>query len=579
MKLTEFFQRSELTRTLWSLRREFLVVAALSMMVNLLMLVPSIYMLQVYDRVLTSFSQLTLLAVSLIALFLLAAMALAEWIRSGQLVRAGLRLDAALGTRVFQASFEAHRTQSPLASSRAFGDLLQMRQFLTGAGIFALLDAPWAPIYIAVTFFLHPVLGWVALLFVLVQAALAWFGHRRTIAPAEAATQAGAEANAYLHAKLRNGEVIETLGMVGNLRRRWRGRQAKFLARAGDAHAATNTVGAWSKFARYTQQALSLGAGALLVIHGELSPGAMIAGNLLISRALAPIDQLVGVWRSFAATHVAFLRLEELLAAFPAPATGGAGPEVSGEVALRNVTARAQRREKPILSDVSLALKAGTVLAVLGPSGSGKSTLARVVLGIWPQAEGEVLLDGQPVQGRDRALLGGALGYLPQDIELLDGTLAENISRFGEPDPTRVIEAAKTAGLHETLLRLPKGYDTPIGEAGELLSTGQRQRVALARAVYGQPALVVLDEPDAHLDDAGEKALVLALQQLKAQGRTVILITHRPGLVLLADEILLLQDGQVRAHGPRDAVLAMLLAGARPQPPRPDAAGALPQPA
>jgi len=578
MKLAAFFQRSELTRTLWSLRREFMVVAVLSMIVNLLMLVPSIYMLQVYDRVLTSFSQLTLLAVSLIALFLLGAMALAEWIRSGLLVRAGLRLDAALGTRVFHASFEAQRTQSPLASSRAFGDLLQMRQFLTGAGIFAMLDAPWAPIYIAVTFFLHPVLGWVALALVLVQAGLAWFGHRRTIAPAEAATKAGSEANAYLHTKLRNGEVIETLGMVGNLRQRWRERQARFLARSAESHEVTNTVGAWSKFVRYTQQALSLGAGALLVIQGEMSPGAMIAGNLLISRALAPIDQLVGVWRSFATTHVAFLRLEELLAAFPPAGAEAVSVPVHGELALRAVTARAQRREQPILRDVSLHVPAGTVLAVLGPSGSGKSTLARVVLGIWSDTDGEVLLDGQPVRGRDRAVLGAALGYLPQDIELLDGTLAENIARFGEADPARVIEAARLAGLHETVLRLPKGYDTPIGEAGELLSTGQRQRVALARAVYGQPALLVLDEPDAHLDEAGEKALVQTLQQLKARGRTVILITHRPGLVLQADQILLLQDGQVRSHGPRDAVLAMLRAMPRPQP-RPGAGGALPQPA
>ena len=555
-----FFERSELTRALWVFRREFVVVGVFSMVANVLMLSPTLYMLQVFDRVMSSRSELTLLAMSLITLFLFCVMAFAEWMRSRVLVRAGVQLDGLLGTRVFNASFEANLAPSGVSPARAFGDLIQIRQFLTGNGILAFFDTPWTPVYMAVLFILHPMLGFLALFFAAVQGALAWFGHRSTVAPAEAASKAGSEASAYLQGKLRNAEVLEPMGMVHNLRPHWAQRHAHAQQLQGRAQALTHRITAWSKFIRYAQQSLALGAGALLVIDGQLSPGGMIAANVLMSRALAPIDMLVGAWRGFISARGAFGRLEALLGAHPErdPALSRVAPQ--GALTLRDVVAVAPGRAEPILKGVSVAVSRGTVTVVLGPSGSGKSTLARCMVGIWPGVSGEVLLDGLPIEGWDRNELGPYLGYLPQDIELFEGSIAENIARFGEVSPEKVIAAARSAGLHEMILRFPKGYDTPIGEAGNLLSGGQRQRIGLARAVYGDPVLVVLDEPNANLDDVGEAALVRTVQELKAKGRTVFLITHRPGIVAVADRVLILRNGMVQADGPRDEVLAALRA-------------------
>jgi len=558
MTFSGFFERSELTRALWAFRREFLMVGVFSMVANVLMLSPTLYMLQVFDRVMSSRSELTLLAMSLITLFLFGVMAFAEWMRSRVLVRSGVRLDALLGTRVFNASFDAHLAPSRVSPARSFGDLIQIRQFLTGQGILAFFDTPWTPIYMGVLFILHPMLGFLALFFAAVQGALAWFGHRRTVTPAEDASKASSESAAYLQSKLRNAEVLEPMGMVHNLRPHWARRHAHAQELQGRAQAITHRITAWSKFIRYSQQSLALGAGALLVIDGQLSPGGMIAANVLMSRALAPIDMLVGTWRGFIGARSAFRRLEALLAAHPErdPALSRVAPQ--GALALRDVVAVAPGRAEPILKGVSVAVPQGTVTVVLGPSGSGKSTLARCMLGIWPDVSGEVLIDGLPIAGWDRNELGPYVGYLPQDVELFEGSIAENIARFGEVSPEKVIAAARSAGLHEMILRFPKGYDTPIGEAGHLLSGGQRQRIGLARAMYGDPVLVVLDEPNANLDDVGEAALVRAVQELKVKGCTVFLITHRPGIVAVADRVLVLRNGVVKADGPRDEVLAAL---------------------
>ena len=571
MKPPAFFQRSELTATLWDFRKEFLIVGMLSFTANLLMLAPTIYMLQVFDRVLVSQNELTLIAVSLVALFLFGIMAMAEWLRSRVLVRAGMQFDDRLSTRVFNASFEANLLQksekSGIGPSRSFGDLIQIRQFLTGSGIFAMFDAPWAPIYIAVTFFLHPWLGVLALIFALIQAALAWFGHQRTVEPAEEATLAQGETTTYLHGKLRNAEVLESMGMVGNLQKRWNHKYSAWLDKSSDSQGVTHRVMAWSKFIRYSQQSLSLGAGALLVIDGQLSPGAMIAANVLMGRALAPIDQLVGTWRGYVSSKAAFIRLEKLLTEFPPRDTALSRVPPTGQITLKEVIASASGRTTPILKKISFSIDAGTVVAVLGPSGSGKSTLARVMVGIWPDVAGEVLLDGLPISRWNRAELGPHIGYLPQDIELFEGSIAENIARLGEVDSDLVIEAARCAGMHEMILRFPKGYDTSIGEAGNLLSGGQRQRLGLARAVYGNPTLIVLDEPNANLDDAGEAALMRTVADLKARGKTVFLITHRPGAIAVADRLLILQEGSIFANGPKEAVLAALRAAAPARPP------------
>ncbi len=558
MEKTNFFNRSELMTTLWAFRREFVIVGALSFVTNLLMLAPTIYMLQVFDRVLASQSELTLAAVSLITLILFGVMACSEWLRSRILVVAGMRFDDRLSTRVFNASFDAYLEQSSAAPSRAFGDLIQIRQFLTGNGIFALFDAPWAPIYIVVTFLLHPWLGVLALVFAMIQGALAWFGHRHTVAPSEEAGKVDGEVTSYLQSKLRNAEVLESMGMVGNLLKQWDRRYLSWLGKSSFAQEKTHRVAALSKFIRYSQQSLSLGAGALLVIDGRLSPGAMIAANVLMGRALAPIDQLVSTWRGFVSSRNAFERLEKLLFEFPERDSALSRVAPSGEITLRGVFASAAGRTAPILKNISFSVPAGTVTAVIGPSGSGKSTLARVMVGIWPDVSGDVLLDGLPIQGWNRVELGAHIGYLPQDVELFDGTIAENIARMGEPDPEKIVEAARCAGLHEMILRLPKGYDSSIGEAGSMLSGGQRQRIGLARAIHGLPALIVLDEPNANLDDAGEAALLRTVRELKARGKTIFLITHRPGAVAAADRLMILRDGEIVAHGPRDAVLAAL---------------------
>ncbi|MEJ1168946.1 type I secretion system permease/ATPase [Variovorax sp. CCNWLW235] len=563
MKKSSFFERSELAHALWGLRREFLWVGSLSFLANLLMLAPTLYMLQIFDRVLASQSELTLLAVSLVTLLLFVALALSEWLRSRLLVRASLRFDRQLSTRVFHGSFRACLGQSGALRFRPFADLNHIRQFFTGPGVFALFDAPWTPIYIAVIFFLHPWLGALALAFALVQAALAWFGQRRTAAPSEEVLKAAGETMSDVQGKLRNVEVLESMGMVANLQERWNRQQAACMHKGALAQGAISRIAAWSKFMRYSQQSLALGAGALLVIEGQLSPGAMVAASVLMSRALVPIDQLVGAWRGFATSRNAFRRLEKLLADFPGQAHVPSRAAPTGAISLQGVSAGASGREALILKNISFAVPAGTVVAVLGPSGSGKSTLAKLMVGIWSASAGAVLLDGAPIRSWNRLELGPHLGYLPQDVELFGGSIAENIARLGEVDSRKVIEAASSAGMHETILRFPKGYDTLIGDAGHLLSGGLRQRIGLARAIYGNPSLIVLDEPNANLDDAGEAALLCAIRQLKARGKTVFLITHRQGAVAVADRLMVLANGELTADGPREAVLASFR---RPQP-------------
>ena len=558
MKTPTLFNRYELTQILWDFRKEFLVAGVFSMVANLLMLTPTFYMLQVYDRVMLSQSMGTLTAVSLITLFFFGVLTFAEWSRSKLLVSAGVRLDGMLSKRLFHASYDAYLNPEISNPSRSFNDLTELRQFLTGNGILAFFDAPWAPIYIAVLFMLHPWLGFMAIGFGAVQAVLAWWGSKATKPAQAAASKSQLEVSGYLQSKFRNAEVIESMGMVGHLYRKWAERNVRAMGATLNAQAVTGRVVAWSKFVRYTQQSLALGGGALLVIQGELSPGAMIAANVLMTRALAPIDLMVGTWVGFLSAKDAYARLRDLLEAHPLRNKAPMGVKPKGDVVLKDVVASAPGRKEPILKGVSAIMPAGTVTVVLGASGSGKSTLARVLMGVWPHSAGEVLLDGQAILNWDRMELGPHIGYLPQDIELFDGTIAENIARAGQVEAEKVIAAADASGLHQMILRFSKGYDTPMGEAGGLLSGGQRQRIGLARAMYGEPELVVLDEPNANLDDEGEAALVRAVQGMKAKGKTVVLISHRPGIVGVADRLLILHQGTVHASGPREGVLAAL---------------------
>lgn len=555
---------NDINTTLWAFRREFVSVGVFSLVINLMLLTPSLYMLQVYDRVLVSQSGTTLAVLSLVALFFFAVMGFSEWVRSRVLVRAGVRFDEAINTRVFRANFAAALDQTGRSPSQAFTDLTNLRQFLTGNGIFAFFDAPWTPIYVGVLFLLHPMLGGLALVFALVLVGLTWLTHRVTRASTEAVLSSTAEVNAFLFSKLKNAEVVEALGMLDSLRRRWRNRQNRLLAASSQSQDIGRRMQSLTKFTRLAQQSLMLGAGALLVIEGELTIGGMIAASVLVGRALAPIDLLAATWKSFFTALSAYRSLSELLAAYPEPATRPVSSPLKGAVRVENLVATAPGRQAPILDGLSAEFPAGEITAIIGPSGSGKSTLARAILGIWPHVQGRVLLDGVPIAQLDRAELGPHLGYLPQDIELLDGSIADNIARFGPVDPEAVITAAKRTGIHEMILRFPQGYDTPVGTGGIALSGGQRQRIGLARAIYAEPALIVLDEPNSNLDDVGEAALAATLRSLKELGKTVLMITHRPQALAVADRILLLMDGRIRLFGPRDQVLAALAPHPRP---------------
>lgn len=565
MKTSSPLQHSELRAVLWTFRREFAVCLLFSVLINILMLTPTMYMLQLFDRVMLSQNLITLTVLTIVMLLCFAAVAFAEWSRSRVLVRLGVKLDQRLNSRVFAASFETALRQQGKNPTQGFSDLANVRQFFTGNGLFALMDAPWTPIYLAVLFMLHPWLGVLGIVFSLVLIGMAWVSHRMSHAPIEAAQEAGSQVAGYIHSKLRNAEVIEAMGMLDNLRARWKIRQQRYLELNRQASDVSERVKAMTKFVRYTQQSLALAAGAVLVIRGELSPGAMIAANVLLGRTTQPVDMIVMTWKSFLSAHKAFLRLEETLAKTPPRDTTLVDPEPQGQLSLKNVIATAPSRPQPILKDLSLDFPAGEVIGVVGPSGSGKSTLARTLVGIWPYVEGRVLLDGTPLERWERDELGPHLGYLPQDIELFEGSIAENIARFGEVDPNKVIRACQRAGVHEMILRFPQGYDTEMGQAGGLLSGGQRQRIALARAMYGDPKLLVLDEPNSNLDDIGEAALLKAIQDLKQQGSTVFVVTHRPSVLNVADRLLVLNDGLVALYGPRADVIATLQSQAAAQ--------------
>ncbi len=520
------------------------------------MLTPTLYMLQVFDRVMTSGNDLTLIGISLVTLFFFAIMAVAEWARSRVLVRAGVRFDAALNTEVFRASFEASLNKAGRNPGEAFADLTNLRQFLSTNGVFAFFDAPWVPIYIAVAWLMHPWLGLASILFAVMLVLVAWGGHLYTRALHTSVLEAGMRSNGFVQSKLRNAEAIEAMGMLPSLFTRWRAIHLTHLEAMASNQDKNQRVQSVTKFLQYSQQSLMIGIAAMLVIRGEISMGAIIASNMLMARALAPVQMLVGSWKGFMAARLSYQRLGTLLTAYPAKIGRALTAPLEGQITLRGLIARAEGRETPILQGLDAEIPSGELLVVLGPSGSGKTTLARCLLGIWPLTEGEVLLDGVPIGDWDRAAIGPCLGYLPQDIELFDGSIGDNIARFGTPEPSMIIAAAKAANVHEMILRFPQGYDTSMGLAGSQLSAGQRQRIALARALYGEPALIVLDEPNANLDDAGEAALMQAVQALRAKGCTLVVISHRGGLVTLADRLMILNQGRIQAFGPREALLA-----------------------
>jgi len=554
-------QRSELAEVLLSFRRAFMTVGSFSFFINLLMLTPAIYMLQIYDRALGSRNVTTLLMLTLITLGLFGLMSVLEWIRSMVLVRVGARLDLDINSRVFDATFERNLRQAGQNPAQALNDLASMRQTLTGAGVIALTDAPWMPIYVLVIFMLHVELGIFALIGVLLLVILAVVNERVSAGPLGEAQKLAMAANAQANNNLRNAEVIEAMGMLPAIRGRWFKLHQKFLMQQALASDRAGVLNAITRFVRISMQSLALGYGALLAIEGEITPGMMIAGSIIMGRALAPVEVLIANWKQLVSARAAYGRLAELLQVYPARVAGMPLPRPEGVVLVENAATAAPGSRVLILKNVSFSLKAGEIVAVIGPSASGKSTLARLLVGVWPPLAGSVRPDGAEVFKWNKDELGRHLGYLPQDIELFDGTVAENIARFGDIDSERVLAAAQAAGVHDLVLLLPMGYDTPLGDGGSALSGGQKQRIGLARALYGDPALIVLDEPNSNLDDQGEAALAETLRRLKAEKRTVVIITHRMSTLAVADSILVLHEGTVKLHGPRDQVLAALRSG------------------
>ncbi len=549
----------ELRDALGAVKQHFIYAGLFSAAVNILLLVPIMYMMLVYDRVMASSSMSTLGMLSLLMVALIFAMGGFEWVRSYILVAASNKLESTLRERVFNATFKmALQSSGAKNSTQPINDLSGLRQFLTGNGIFAFFDAPWFPIYLAVMFMFHFWFGITAIFAGIVMVALAYTNEVITTKRLKDANTEANYANGQLIGSLRNAEVIEAMGMTSSIRSKMQSRNDRVLMLQTDASKHAGAISAFSKTFRMVIQSLILGLGALLALKQEVSPGTMVAGSLLLGRALAPIDMLVGTWKGFSVARAQYERLCALLDQMPPEQEHMKLPAPLGNLSLEQVFVTPPGAKAPVLKGISLQLNAGDVLGVIGPSASGKSTLARAILGIWPTVSGKVRIDGADIWSWDRTDIGPYLGYLPQDIELFDGTISDNICRFGEVDADKIVEAAKLAGVHELILRQPDGYDTVIGGSGGVLSGGQRQRIGLARAIYGSPRLLVLDEPNSNLDDQGEKELVAAMQRIKQQGCTIIVISHRTMILMAVDKILVLKDGAAVTFGPRDQVLNML---------------------
>lgn len=553
---------SAIFRALNRSRGGFITAVVFSLFINLLAFVGSIYMLQIYDRVITSRNELTLLLLTLIAGFLLVVYALLEKFRSAVLVRVGVEFNENLRDDVFKGAVRGTLYAPGAGHGQALRDLDSLREFLTGNGFITFFDAPWVPIFVAACFILHPWFGYVALGGGVIIFALALLNELATRKPLSASAQNSLAANAYVSSTLRNVEVIQAMGMASAVRERWKGKHDKAISWQANASDRAGLLVASTKFVRQFLQIFILGVGAYLTIKQEVTGGAMIAASILMGRALAPVEAAVGSWRSFVNARLGASRINQLLAAAGTAQNYVRLPEPKGHLALEGVLAGPPGSPSAILSNVTFSVQAGETLGVIGPSAAGKSSLARVIVGVWPVLAGAVRLDGSELSHYDPEQLGRSIGYLPQDVELFSGTVAENIARLGEVDDEKVIEAARLAGVHEMIQGLPKGYNTPIGEGGSTLSGGQRQRIGLARAIYDMPALVVLDEPNSNLDSDGEAALLNAISALKEAKRTVVIVTHKTNILSIADKILLMAAGKVQGFGPRDAILSKVMAPA-----------------
>lgn len=551
---------SELREAIAELQPHFKQAAWFSLFASLLILAPSGYMLEVYDRVVNSRNHLTLAMLTLLVLAAYVLMEVLEWVRSEVMHEAAMAFDRRMSGRVFTAIFEANLKRLPGGTAQPMNDFRTVRDFLHAPVVLALMEAPVSLVFLVLIFAISPVLGWAAVVAAMLQTFVGWLNERSTQPPLLAANRSAIAAQQYADGTLRNAQVIESMGMLRDIHRRWMDKQREFLGLQATASEHAGFYQAVSKFLQNTVGSMLLGLGAWLLLRNQLNGGAayMIVGSILGGRVLAPLIQIVSQWQGVVNARDAYDRLDALLIQVPKRPDGMPLPAPQGRLLVEALVAGAPGNPAPILKGVSFALQPGEVLAVVGPSAAGKTTLARMLVGLWPAVNGKVRLDGADVHAWNKTELGPHIGYLPQGVELFDGSVAENIARFGEVDQAKVEAAARAVGLHEFILALPQGYDNAVGREGAMLSGGQRQRVGLARAIYDNPAFVVLDEPNSSLDDQGDAALTGAIAQLKARGTTFVVMTHRTSVLGVADKMLVLREGQTQLFGPRDDVLKAL---------------------
>ncbi|MTJ82166.1 MAG: type I secretion system permease/ATPase [Telmatospirillum sp.] len=556
-------QKSELALALGKCRGALLGAGTFSCFINLLALISPLYMLQIYDRVLGSRNETTLVVLTVICASLLAVSSALEVMRSRVLVRIGGRMDELLNGRIFNAVFDLAIRHPGAASTQALRDLDTIREFLTGNGLFAFFDAPWMPIYFATVFMIHPMLGWIAVAGGVLIFGLAIVNEVATRHTLGDANTNNIAASRFADGSLRNVEALQAMGMVDGVYGRWKDKRARVLQLQAAASDRAGVIQSLSRFVRVSLQMAILGGGAYYVLQNEITAGLMIAASIVMGRALAPIEMAVATWRQFLMARSSYERLTELLQVIPANEEFMPLPAPQGNLSAESIVVVPPGAAAPGLRGVSFRVAAGDIVGVIGPSAAGKSTLARVMVGVWPVQSGTVRFDGADLKTWDRSRLGPSIGYLPQDVELFEGTVAENIARFGEVDADAVVAAAQAAGVHQLILGLPKGYDTQIGPGGQALSGGQRQRVGLARALYRTPPVLVLDEPNSNLDTEGEEALARAMAQFKERRQTALVITHRLNLLAGVDYIMVMNQGMIEQFGTRDQILAKF---ARPTP-------------
>ena len=547
-----------------------------SFFINLLVMAPTVYMLQVYDRVVNSRNLTTLGMLTLLIVVLYIVMEALEWVRNGILHEIALKFDALINERVFNTVFEANLRRIPSATAQVLQDLRTVRDFIYSHALTAIIDVPLSMLYIFAIFYINPEMGWMSIVGALLQVGLAWLTERDTKTPLTAANRSAIAAQNYAANSLRNAQVIEAMGMQGGIHKRWLKRQNETLRQQAQASDKAGAYSALSKFVQQSQSSLLLGAGVWFIISGLFPNGGglVIVASTFGGKLLSPIVQVIGAWKQVVAAREAYTRINNLLDNVALREPGMPLPAPTGQLTVEGVVAGAPGAPAAILRGVTFGVTPGTVVGLIGPSASGKSTLARLLVGVWPATSGKVRLDGVDIYPWSKAELGPHLGYLPQEVELFDGALTENIARFGEVDMSKVEAAARAVGIHDMIMSLPDGYQTNIGDDGCRLSGGQRQRIGLARAIYNNPRFIVLDEPNSSLDEAGERSLVQMLLSLKAQGSTIIVITHRTSVLVAVDNLLLLTDGQVKAYGPRDEVLAALQRGTQQAVPAPQPAAA-----